>query len=55
LLLGQTRRKAGQKSGDWSEEKNNKLITKMDENGDGEIHMAEFVFYFNQSITKDPR
>merc|ERR1712166_1302761 len=53
LALGQARRKLGQKSGAWTEEKNAKLVKNMDTDGDGTVNEKEFSGYFDKSLTKD--
>ena len=53
LELGQMRRKLGQKQGDWSDEKNAVLITKMDANGDGVIQGSEFAEHFEKALPAD--
>merc|ERR1740117_383774 len=52
LQLGKARRSAGQKVGDWTEEKNSKLVKKMDVEGDGKIRKAEFVEYFEFALPR---
>ena len=52
LKLGKARRSLGQKSGEWTEEKNARLVQKMDANGDGVISAAEFSEYFEGALTK---
>ena len=46
LRLGSARRRLGQRSGEWNEEKNSALVAKMDKNGDGRIDRDEFVRHF---------
>jgi len=46
LVLGKQRSKLGQKQREWTEEKNAKLIAKMDKDGDGSIDEEEFVQHF---------
>lgn len=53
LLLGQARRKLGHKAGEWTEEKNKALVTKMDTDGDGKITADEFVQHFHRALPKD--
>ena len=50
LELGKARRRLGQKSGEWTEEMNNRLVTKMDINGDGLVDRDEFVDFFNKGL-----
>jgi len=53
LALGKARRKLGQKSGEWTEEQNARLVKKMDTDGDGTIECNEFVAFFNKSLPMD--
>ena len=47
LLLGQTRRKLGQKDGEWSEEMNNSLMSKIGADETGNFLPEEnFIKYF---------
>jgi Ca2+-binding EF-hand superfamily protein len=46
LVLGQQRRKLGQKSGEWTKEMNMRLMKKLDKNGDGKVLVREFVDFF---------
>ena len=41
------------KGGEWTEEKNAKLLKKMDTNGDGLLDSSEFAEFFEQSLTSD--
>jgi hypothetical protein len=50
LALGKARRSLGQKQSQWTEQTNNRLVYKMDVNGDGVIRVDEFVQYFAQSL-----
>ena len=50
LHLGKARRKLGQKGGEWSEEKNARLVKKMDVNGDGTVSGSEFAEFFNKAL-----
>lgn len=51
--LGQARRHLGHKSGEWTAEKNARLIKKMDLNGDGTIRSDEFSEFFEQALSTD--
>ena len=55
LQLGQMRRRLGQKGGEWSEAKNNRLIRRMDANGDGEISQDEFSTHFERALPREAR
>ena len=55
LQLGKMRRQLGQSKGEWSEAKNNRMVKKMDENGDGVIDGPEFSEYFEQALPTDKR
>ena len=52
LALGKARRSLGQKQGEWTEEKNARLVKRMDANGDGEIQMSEFVHHFEDALPR---
>eukprot|EP00658_Telonema_sp_P-2_P015174 TRINITY_DN15824_c0_g2_i1.p1 TRINITY_DN15824_c0_g2~~TRINITY_DN15824_c0_g2_i1.p1 ORF type:complete len:320 (-),score=81.66 TRINITY_DN15824_c0_g2_i1:186-1145(-) len=54
LLLGQTRRKLGQKQGAWTREMNRNLMDKMGTDRNGNVAEDNFVDYFNSSLTRDP-
>lgn len=54
LHTGQARRSLGHKGGEWTEEKNRKLLRKIDVNGDGQISEEEFVEYFCGALPQDP-
>ena len=53
MELGQARRKLGHKSGEWTEEQNQRLVDKMDVNGDGHVHANEFCKYFDRILPGD--
>jgi len=53
LKLGKARRSLGQKSGEWNEEKNARLVRRMDSNRDGTIQEDEFASFFNASLPQD--
>ena len=46
MVLGQQRSKQGQRQGEWTEEKNARLIAKMDKDGDWSINEEDFVRHF---------
>jgi Ca2+-binding EF-hand superfamily protein len=50
LVLGQQRRKLGQKSGEWTKEMNMRLMKKLDKNGDGKVLVREFVDFFDEQL-----
>lgn len=50
LVLGQQRRKLGQKSGEWTKEMNNRLMKKLDTSGDGRVQMREFIDFFDEQL-----
>ena len=45
----------GQKQGDWSEGKNNRLVKKMDANGDGVLQASEFADGFEKALPEDQK
>ena len=53
LQLGKMRRTLSQKCGDWDEAKNERLVKKMDVNGDGLISDSEFATHFQRALPKD--
>ena len=53
LELGKARRSLGQKSSEWTEEKNGRLLKKMDVDGDGNISAKEFSEYFEVALSRD--
>lgn len=54
LELGKARRSLGQKSRDWTEAKNARMMKKMDTDGDGDVSSTEFSVYFEAALTQDP-
>ena len=48
--LGKARRSAGQKKGEWTKEKNARMLKKLDLNGDGQVSAAEFVKFFEEAL-----
>ena len=54
LKLGQRRRQLGQITGVWTEEQNQKLMARIDTDGDGKLSVDEFCVYFGETLTKDP-
>eukprot|EP00658_Telonema_sp_P-2_P035028 TRINITY_DN25526_c0_g1_i1.p1 TRINITY_DN25526_c0_g1~~TRINITY_DN25526_c0_g1_i1.p1 ORF type:complete len:824 (-),score=233.95 TRINITY_DN25526_c0_g1_i1:161-2464(-) len=55
LELGRARRELGQRSGAWTEEKNNRLVRKMDVKGDGVVSCEEFVSHFSIALPEGRR
>jgi len=53
LLLGKARRQLGHKQGEWNEAMNNKIVAKIDKDGDGKIHQTEFAEYFSGSLPQN--
>jgi hypothetical protein len=53
LLLGNARKKLGQKQRDWTEAKNRELLRSLDKNLDGRIDEAEFVRGFSAKVPQD--
>lgn len=53
FALGKARRSLGHKTGEWTAEKNAKLMQKMDGNGDGLIEPSEFVRHFEETLPRD--
>ena len=50
--LGEARRTLGQKSGSWTKEQNDRMITKLDQDGNGDVDAIEFSTYFDKSLPK---
>ena len=50
MKLGKVRRALGQKSGDWTDEMNERLLGKTDKNGDGAMTSEEFSEFFELSL-----
>ena len=48
--LGRARRTLGQKSGQWTEQKNQALLKEIDRNGDGAIDGDEFAQHFARAL-----
>ena len=53
LELGQARRSLGHKKGEWTKEMNDKLLKKIDRDGDGQVDANEFATYFADHLPKD--
>jgi len=51
--LGEARRTLGHKRGAWTKAQNDKLMRKIDKDGDGEIELEEFTSYFHEALVKD--
>jgi Ca2+-binding EF-hand superfamily protein len=49
--LGTARRTTGQKRGSWTEEKNRRLVEKLDVNEDGQVSKDEFTEHFAENLT----
>jgi len=49
--LGKARRVAGQAHGSWTEEKNDRLVQKLDTDQDGKVCKDEFTSHFEQNLT----
>lgn len=49
--LGNARRSLGQARGTWTEEKNNRLVERLDQNGDGQVSKEEFATEFEKMLT----
>eukprot|EP00658_Telonema_sp_P-2_P023334 TRINITY_DN19347_c0_g1_i3.p1 TRINITY_DN19347_c0_g1~~TRINITY_DN19347_c0_g1_i3.p1 ORF type:complete len:1234 (-),score=409.87 TRINITY_DN19347_c0_g1_i3:112-3777(-) len=56
LALGKARRATGQASGDWTEQRNARLIARMtgDQGASGEVTENEFVTYFDDVLSSSP-
>eukprot|EP00658_Telonema_sp_P-2_P053533 TRINITY_DN4209_c0_g2_i2.p1 TRINITY_DN4209_c0_g2~~TRINITY_DN4209_c0_g2_i2.p1 ORF type:complete len:528 (-),score=129.65 TRINITY_DN4209_c0_g2_i2:53-1636(-) len=55
LVLGQTRRKLGQKSGSWTKGMNDSLMAKIGTDKEGNLPMSNFVKHFNDSLPGDSK
>ena len=53
LLLGQTRRKLGQKSGEWTKTMNDSLMAKIGVDKNGNLPENNFVNYFDETLPSD--
>ena len=53
MQLGKARRSLGQKTGAWTNDKNARLVNKMDANKDGVISGPEFTKHFDVALPKD--
>ena len=53
MMLGQARRQLGHPSGTWTEQKNARLVCRMDTSGDGKIEVAEFVEHFDNVLPQE--
>ena len=54
LLLGQTRRKLGQKTGAWTADMYRHLLDKIGTNSDGDVSEHNFVRYFSRTLPNEP-
>ena len=52
-LLGSARQKLGQKTRDWTDDKNQGLIRSLDADSDGKVSMREFVRGFSTRVPED--
>ena len=50
MELGQARRRLGQKGGEWTEEKNQRLVEKLGGSEDGQVRCVEFVRHFSSTL-----
>jgi len=53
MKLGHSRRMSGHKQCDWTAERNDALVKKIDINGDGRISADEFTRHFNCALPRD--
>lgn len=53
LLLGQARRKLGQKQGEWTREMNHNMMIKIGTDNQGNLPDNNFVEYFDETISAD--
>lgn len=51
--LGKARRALGQRSGEWTEAHNERMLEKMGADPEGNVSMEKFVKYFNQLLPQD--
>ena len=54
MKLGTARRTLGHKSSAWTPEKNQRMVTRMDKDGDGGVDRNEFVNYLDETLPRDP-
>ena len=54
MSLGTARRTLGHKASAWTPEKNKRMVTKMDKDGDGGVDRDEFVNYLDETLPRDP-
>ena len=52
MMLGQARRPLGHPSGAWTEDKNSRLVSRMDVSGQGKIKITEFVEHFDNVLPR---
>ena len=55
LEIGKARRSLGQSAGKWTEEKNDRLVNKIDADHDGIISASEFSEHFEQALPKEAK
>lgn len=53
LILGQTRRKLGQKQGEWTKEMNRSLMDRIGPDANDDLPETNFVRYFNGSLPSE--
>jgi len=53
LILGQTRRKLGQKQGEWTREMNRSLMDRIGPDANDDLPETNFVRYFNGSLPSE--
>ena len=53
LTLGQTRRKLGQRGGEWTDAMNEKLMDRIGTDSRGNLPLDNFVKYFNETLPSD--
>merc|ERR1711988_293235 len=53
LELGRARRATGQRTGEWSPDRNRRLVQRLDTDGDGKVSEAEFVRHFSEALPYD--
>jgi hypothetical protein len=54
MLLGQARRKLEQKEGEWTDEMNERIVTRMSTSGDSKVSPEQFAKYFDRALPGAP-